>query len=108
MDIEDLDQSTECGVFEVQPSALKGRSKRFTGVPGLPAHHPDSWAARATARSDLRAAGWKTEDFAKPVVTVAVPWSNAVPCNNHLRALGDSIVALLEQQISGDSTTPAG
>eukprot|EP00966_Prymnesium_polylepis_P032013 745043-Prymnesium_polylepis.1 len=96
MDIEDLDQITECGPFEVQPSALKGRSMRFTGVPGLPVHDQDSWAARATARSDLRAAGWKTEDFAKPVITVAVPWSNAVPCNSQLRSLGDEIVALLD------------
>jgi dihydroxy-acid dehydratase len=98
VDIEDLNDATECGAFEVAPSPLKGRSSRLTGVPGLPSMHTDSWAARATARSDLRAAGWTTEDFAKPVATVAVPWSNAVPCNSHLRALGDVLVGALEKR----------
>jgi len=28
---------------------------------------PDYWAARATARSDLRASGWRDEDFQKPL-----------------------------------------
>ena len=92
-DIEDL-QST-AGI-EVAPSPLKTRSQEFTGRVGRPAAAVDSWTARATARSDLRAAGWKTDDFSKPVVLVGLPYSNAIPCNNHLREVGDALVAELE------------
>lgn len=49
----------------------------------------DFWASRATARSDLRAAGWQDADFRKPLVTIALPWTNAIPCNNHLQELAE-------------------
>eukprot|EP00040_Diaphanoeca_grandis_P026092 m.145535 g.145535 ORF g.145535 m.145535 type:complete len:613 (-) comp30444_c0_seq6:566-2404(-) len=55
------------------------------------------FVARAPARSFLRAAGFKTEDFKKPIVTLAVPWTTAQPCNLHHRELGDVIREHLEK-----------
>ena len=99
VDLEDLvDTAGGACEYEVAPSPLKARSTRFTGEPGRTRSDFGGWAARATARSDLRAAGWRTEDFAKPMVTVAFPWTNVVPCNNHLRELGDAVVHSLEQR----------
>ena len=46
----------------------------------------------------MRAAGWKTEDFAKPIITVACPWSTALPCNYHFRELGDAICNAVEER----------
>jgi dihydroxy-acid dehydratase len=37
----------------------------------------------------LRAVDFKEEDFSKPIVTVACPFTNATPCNDHVRKLGD-------------------
>jgi dihydroxy-acid dehydratase len=37
----------------------------------------------------LRAVDFKDEDFAKPIITVACPYTNATPCNDHIRNLGD-------------------
>jgi dihydroxyacid dehydratase/phosphogluconate dehydratase len=37
----------------------------------------------------LRAVDFTDEDFAKPIITVACPFTNATPCNDHIRELGD-------------------
>jgi dihydroxy-acid dehydratase len=37
----------------------------------------------------LRAVDFKDGDFSKPIVTVACPFTNATPCNDHIRKLGD-------------------
>ena len=63
---------------------LKHRSGLLTGTPG-----EADWARRAAARAMLRGVGFRDEDFAKPIVTVACPYTNATPCNDHLRKLGD-------------------
>ena len=42
---------------------------------------------RAGARSMLRAAGLKDEDFEKPLIGVANTWIEIGPCNYHLREL---------------------
>jgi dihydroxy-acid dehydratase len=39
----------------------------------------------------LRAVDFTDEDFAKPIVTVACPFTNATPCNDHVRKLGDIV-----------------
>ena len=43
------------------------------------------------------AAGWEKEDFRKPIITVACPWTNATPCNNHFRELGDVVCEEVEK-----------
>ncbi len=64
----------------------KHRSTRLTGTPG-----EADWARRAPARAMLRAVDFSDEDFSKPIVTVACPFTNATPCNNHIRRLGDFV-----------------
>lgn len=71
---------------------LKRRSKELTGVEGTP-----DWAKRSGARAFLWAAGWKKADFRKPIITVACPWTNATPCNNHFRELGDLVCEAVEE-----------
>eukprot|EP00026_Physarum_polycephalum_P004926 Phypoly_transcript_04952.p1 GENE.Phypoly_transcript_04952~~Phypoly_transcript_04952.p1 ORF type:complete len:601 (+),score=96.11 Phypoly_transcript_04952:80-1882(+) len=49
----------------------------------------EHWLRRQAARAQMRAVGWKDEDFKKPLLLVGTPYSNALPCNSHLRELGD-------------------
>jgi len=62
----------------------KHRSAILTGTPG-----GADWAKRAAARAMLRAVDFADEDFEKPIITVACPFTNATPCNDHIRDLGD-------------------
>ena len=64
--------------------SLKHRSALLTGTPG-----GADWARRAAARAMLRAVDFADEDFGKPIVTLACPFTNATPCNDHIRKLGD-------------------
>ena len=80
-----------CSFFCRQP--LKWRSQELTGVSAT-----DDWAKRAGARSFLWAAGWDKSDFDKPIITVACPWTNATPCNNHFRELGDLVAKAVEEE----------
>jgi dihydroxy-acid dehydratase len=70
---------------------LKWRSQELTGV-----ERTADWPKRAGARAFLWATGWADEDFRKPIITVACPWTNATPCNNHFRELGDLVCAEVE------------
>ena len=40
---------------------------------------------RAAARAMLRAVGLGDDDFGRPLIGVANTWSDATPCNAHLR-----------------------
>merc|ERR1740117_591757 len=50
------------------------------------------------ARANFRAAGWKDDDFKKPIVTIAAPYSNNMPCNNQFRDLADRIADEVEKR----------
>lgn len=63
-------------------SDLKQRSE---GMTGSKIEH--TWAKRAAARAMLRAVGFKDEDFEKPVITLGASFTNATPCNDHVRKL---------------------
>src|SRR3990172_6288450 len=76
---------------------LKHRSSLLTGTPG-----GADWAKRAAARAMLRAVDFTDDDFVKPIVTVACPFTNATPCNDHIRELGD----ILFQEIEGAGGKP--
>lgn len=65
---------------------LKQRSILLTSSAGN-----ESWVRRAPARAMLRAVGFSDADFEKPLVTVACPYTNITPCNDHIRALGDIV-----------------
>ncbi|MBN1958593.1 MAG: dihydroxy-acid dehydratase [Desulfuromonadales bacterium] len=69
---------------------MKRRSSQITGDKGQP-----NWVERTAARTMLRAVRFSDDDFSKPLIAVAVPYSNGTPCNDHIRDLGD----LLQQEI---------
>merc|ERR1719221_1239381 len=52
----------------------------------------------AWSRSNFRASGWKEKDFLKPIVTIAAPYSNNMPCNNQMRDLADIIAKEVEKR----------
>jgi dihydroxy-acid dehydratase len=52
--------------------------------------HPYN-ASRAPARAMLKATGLTDEDLAKPMVAVVNSWTEATPCNIHLREAGERV-----------------
>ncbi|MBI3379592.1 dihydroxy-acid dehydratase [Candidatus Gottesmanbacteria bacterium] len=72
--------------------SLKWRSNLLTGTPG-----GRDWVKRAAARAMLRAVDFKDEDFRKPIVTVACPYTNATPCNDHIQKLGEIVFTEVEK-----------
>ena len=48
-------------------------------------------AARAPARSYLRATGVSDDDFAKPMIAIVNSWSTVTPCNMHLDTLAHPV-----------------
>lgn len=73
---------------------LKVNSKVLTGDIADQA----SWIKKLGARAHLRAIGFKDEDFLKPLITVACPYINVIPCNFHFRELADLVITAVEEQ----------
>ncbi len=71
---------------------LKWRSGTLTGTPGS-----ENWIKRAPARAMFRAVGFTDEDFEKPIVTIACPYTNATPCNAHIQQLGEVALEEIEK-----------
>lgn len=71
---------------------LKGRSNLLTSRLG-----DKDWVKRAPARAMMRAVGFKDEDFEKPLIALAVPYTNITPCNAHLKELGELAAKIIEQ-----------
>ena len=71
---------------------MKRRSMEITGQKDR-----DTWVERTAARTMLRAVRFTDEDFDKPIIAVAVPYTNGTPCNDHIRALGDLVQQTVEQ-----------
>jgi dihydroxy-acid dehydratase len=46
---------------------------------------------RAPARAMLKATGLNDADLEKPLIAVANTWTDATPCNLHLRELGAKV-----------------
>jgi dihydroxy-acid dehydratase len=105
---EDLDENGEA---QAPLLRLKQRSRALTGDPDDPAH----FRSRSAARSQMRSVGFsfadddsargghgdrsgRLGDFARPLVTVAAVHSNALPCNVHVRELGDIAVDAVAKQ----------
>jgi dihydroxy-acid dehydratase len=84
--------NTQCHCGDCHCSDLKTRSKTLTGTVG-----GDDWIKRAPARAMMRGVGFTDEDFKKPLVTLAVPYTNITPCNGHIRELGDICFQALEK-----------
>lgn len=71
---------------------LKQRSKALTST-----HGDEDWMKRAAARGMMRAVGFTDDDFEKPLIAVATPFTNITPCNAHIRDLGDIIFKEIER-----------
>lgn len=79
-------------------NTLKYRSAELTGVKGN-----QNWAKRAPARAMLRAVDFKhEEDFEKPLIAVAAPYTNGTPCNDHIDDLGK----MVKQQVQSAGAMP--
>jgi len=78
-------------------SKLKKESYKITGDPRVKDNESSSNVKMTCARSNFRAAGWKEGDFQKPMITIAAPYSNSMPCNNQFRELADIIAQEVEQ-----------
>lgn len=73
------------------PKELKRRSGELTSTPGS-----DSWMKRSAARAMMRAVGFTTEDFNKPLIAIATPYTNITPCNAHIKELGEVVFKEVE------------
>lgn len=73
--------------------SLKQRSAQITGEKGS-----KNWVTRSAARAMLRAVGYKDEDFSKPIIGVACPYTNGTPCNEHINILGEIIQKEIAKQ----------
>jgi len=73
----------DCCCKNNDSSKLKERSKTLTSFEGS-----SHWSKRAPARAMMRAVGYTDEDFKKPLIRVAAPYSDVSPCNAHILELG--------------------
>lgn len=87
-----MNKSSKCGNCECEKNDLKQRSVLLTSKPT-----EKDWVKRAPARAMMRAVGFKDEDFDKPLITVACPYTNITPCNAHIRTLGDIVSTEVEK-----------
>lgn len=67
---------------------MKTRSKKLTSAPG-----EEDWMKRSAARAMMRAVGYQDDDFEKPLVCIAAPYTDITPCNFHIRELGETVHA---------------
>jgi len=70
---------------------MKRRSDEITGK-----RDGDNWVERTAARTMLRAVRFTDADFEKPLIALAVPYTNGTPCNDQIRELGDLLQAAIE------------
>jgi dihydroxy-acid dehydratase len=70
---------------------MKRRSEEITGC-----RDTGKWVERTAARTMLRAVRFTDDDFDKPIIALAVPYTNGTPCNDHVRALGDLVQQAIE------------
>ena len=70
---------------------MKRRSEEITGQ-----KNTEKWVERTAARTMLRAVRFTDEDFDKPIIALAIPYTNGTPCNDHVRALGDIVQQAIE------------
>jgi len=70
---------------------MKRRSEEITGR-----KNTAKWVERTAARTMLRAVRFTDEDFDKPIIALAVPYTNGTPCNDHVRVLGDLVQKAIE------------
>jgi dihydroxy-acid dehydratase len=75
-------------------SKLKKESNKLTGIPD---GGEEQWMKRAAARGMMRGVGFTDEDFKKPLISVATPYTNITPCNAHIKELGEIVFKEIEK-----------
>ena len=70
---------------------MKRRSEEITGR-----KETAKWVERTAARTMLRAVRFTDEEFDKPLIALAIPYTNGTPCNDHIRELGDIVQQAIE------------
>ncbi|KAL1525689.1 hypothetical protein AB1Y20_020540 [Prymnesium parvum] len=83
---------------DVPTHGLKRRSYELTGDPRIADSAPGSYVKMTCTRANLRAVGWKDEDFKKPVITVGVPYTNIMPCNDRFMELATALCQAIEAE----------
>lgn len=81
-----------------ETAELKARSFDVTGDPKVPDGAPGSFAKMTCSRSNFRAVGWRDADFRKPIITVGVPFTNIMPCNNKFMELAYAVCDAIEAE----------
>lgn len=71
---------------------MKKRSFEIIGRKGS-----KNWVERSAARAMLRAVRFTDADFEKPLIALAVAYTNGTPCNDHIRELGDLLQSEIEK-----------
>ena len=71
---------------------MKRRSEEITGHKGS-----KDWVERTAARTMLRAVRFTDEDFDKPIIALAIPYTNGTPCNDHVKDLGELVQLEIER-----------
>ncbi len=84
-------KSCDCENCACQNENLKWRSGALTSTPGA-----KDWIKRAPARAMMRSVGFTTQDFEKPLITIACPYTNITPCNAHIQKLGELLLNEVE------------
>lgn len=74
--------------------SLKHRSHELTGK--TRDEDENSWLKRMGTRAFVRMGGWGDDDFDKPVITVAAPYTNASSCNHQFDQLAKAVADAVE------------
>lgn len=72
---------------------LKTRSKELVGDQ----ENQEDWTKRSAARAMMRAVGYQDQDFKKPLVAIAAPFTNITPCNGKILELALTIQEEIEK-----------
>jgi len=91
------------GVFSIDMSRVWRSAELHGGdagppLPGESDKAKEQWLKRNVTRTFMRMGGYKDEDFAKPLITVAAPFTNASSCNHHFGQLTDALVQAIEEE----------
>jgi len=73
------------------------RSHELSGVRDGSTEQDDLYIKRTGTRAFMRMGGFTDEDFQKPIITVAAPYTNASSCNHHFDILTAEIVSAVEE-----------
>jgi dihydroxy-acid dehydratase len=90
---ENLDDHLDKNLSSENIAKLKNRSKELVGDE----QNLEDWSKRSAARAMMRAVGYQDEDFRKPLIAIAAPFTNITPCNGKILELATTIQDEIEK-----------